>query len=186
MWREIGKFGKKLVDGGYLSSHFGNISVRVGDKLTITRSGSMLDDITENSVVTVDLSKPCSFDLIASSETIVHREIYKRTSALAIIHAHCPFAVIESLLNDDSIEPYDSEGKYFFHEIPIVTGQIGTKELAESVATALEKHKGCIVKSHGTFTVGKILEEAYVHTTMIEHSAKIKYFCDLRKEKDII
>ncbi|NMC59613.1 MAG: aldolase [Candidatus Methanofastidiosa archaeon] len=183
MWREIAKFGKKLVDGGYLSSHFGNISVRVGDSLTVTRSGSMLDEITEASVVTVDLHKPSSLDLIASSETIVHREIYKRTSALAVIHAHCPFAVIESILNDGAIEPYDSEGKFFFHEIPIVTGHIGTKELAENVANSLEKHKGCIVKSHGTFAIGKILEEAYVHTTMIEHSSKIKYFCDLGKNK---
>jgi len=183
MWKEIGKFGKKLVEGGYLSSHFGNISVRVGDSLTITRSGCMLDEITEASVVTVDLHKPSSLDLIASSETIVHREINKRTSALAVIHAHCPFAVIQSLLNEDSIEPYDSEGKFFFHEIPIVTGHIGTKELAENVATALEVHKGCIAKGHGTFTVGKILEEAYVHTTMIEHSSKVKYFCDLGKNK---
>ena len=183
MWKEIAKFGKKLVDGGYLSSHFGNISVRVGDSITVTRSGSMLDEITEASVVTVDLHKPSSLDLIASSETIVHREIYKRTSALAVIHAHCPFAVVESLLNDGSIEPYDSEGKFFFHEIPIVTGNIGTKELAENVATSLEQHKGCIVKAHGTFAVGKILEEAYVHTTMMEHSSKIKYYCDLAKNK---
>jgi L-fuculose-phosphate aldolase len=183
MWKEIAKFGKKLVDGGYLSSHFGNISVRVGDSITVTRSGCMLDEITEASVVTVDLHKPSSLDLIASSETIVHREIYKRTSALAIIHAHCPFAVIESLLHDTSIEPYDSEGRFFFHEIPIVTGNIGTKELAENAARSLEKHKGCIVKAHGTFAVGKILEEAYVHTTMMEHSAKIKYFCDLSKNK---
>ena len=87
MWKEISKFGKKLVDGGYLSSHFGNISVRAGDNITVTKSGSMLDEIAEDSVVTVDLYKTSSLDLIASSETIVHMEFYKWTSALAIIHA---------------------------------------------------------------------------------------------------
>ncbi|HOM95660.1 MAG: aldolase [Candidatus Methanofastidiosa archaeon] len=183
MWKEISKFGKKLVDGGYLSSHFGNISVRAGDNITVTKSGSMLDEIAEDSVVTVDLYKTSSLDLIASSETIVHREIYKRTSALAIIHAHCPFAVVESLLSDTSIRPYDSEGKLFFQEIPIVTGDMGTKELAENTAKALESYKGCIVKAHGTFATGKSLKEAYVHTTVIEHSAKIKYYYDLNKNK---
>ncbi|HNV94728.1 MAG: L-fuculose phosphate aldolase [Candidatus Methanofastidiosum methylothiophilum] len=183
MWKEIAKFGKKLVEGGYLSSNFGNISVRAGDSITITRSGSMLDEITEDSVVTVDLYKHSSLDLIASSETIVHREIYKKTPALAIIHAHCPFAVVESLLNDTSIKPYDSEGKLFFNEIPIVTGGMGTKELAENTARVLENYKGCIVKAHGTFATGKILKEAYVHTTVIEHSAKIKYYYDLNKNK---
>jgi L-fuculose-phosphate aldolase len=39
-------------------------------------------------------------DRIASTETIVHRTIYKHTSSLAIIHVNPAFAVIESMLVD--------------------------------------------------------------------------------------
>ena len=180
MWRDISKFGKKLVDHGLVESHFGNISIRIGSKMLITRSGSMLDEISKNSVVEVDLVSSSSFDLIASSESNVHRAIYNNTSALAIVHAHCPFAVIQSLLNKEgSITPIDSEGQYFLHEVPIVGGGIGTKELAENLSNALSERKGAIVYSHGTFTVGKILEEAYVVTTQIEHSCKLKYHVEL-------
>ncbi|MBN1134336.1 MAG: aldolase [Methanosarcinaceae archaeon] len=180
MWRQIAKFGKKLVDHGLVESHFGNISVRIGSRVLITRSGCALDDITENSIVEVKLEGTSGLDIIASSETVVHRAIYKNTSALAIIHAHCPFSVTQSLLVDsDTIIPIDSEGLYFLHEIPIVRGGIGTPELAQNTARALSEHKGTIVYSHGTFAVGKILEEAYVVTTQIEHSCKIKYLCDI-------
>ena len=180
MWRQIAKFGKKLVDHGLVESHFGNISVRIGSRVLITRSGCALDDITENSIVEVGLEGTSGLDIIASSETVVHRAIYKNTSALAIIHAHCPFSVTQSLLVDsDTIIPIDSEGLYFLHEIPIVRGGIGTPELAQNTARALSEHKGTIVYSHGTFAVGKILEEAYVVTTQIEHSCKIKYLCDI-------
>ncbi len=183
MWQELSKFGKKLVDYGLVESHFGNISIRIGGKMLITRSGFALDEINENSVVEVDIDKPSSFDVIASSETIVHRAIYKNTSALAVIHAHSPFAVVESILAEkDKIVPIDSEGQYFLHDIPIVKGGVGTHELAKNTADALCDHKGVIAFSHGSFAVGKILEEAYVVTTQIEHSCKLKYYYDLAKK----
>lgn len=183
MWQEISRIGKKLVDHGLVESHFGNISVRVGSKMLITRSGCPLDEVTESNVVEIDVDNPCSMDIIASSESIVHREIYKNTSALAIIHAHCPFAVIQSLLVDTgSIVPVDSEGKYFLGEIPVVIGDIGTRELAHNTAQALVMYKGTIVYSHGTFATGKVLDDAYVTTTQIEHSCKIKYWYDMAKK----
>jgi len=98
MWQEIAKYGRKLVEHGLVESNFRNISIRAGDKMLITKTGAALDEITENSVVEVDILDTSSMDIIASSETVVHREIYRQASALAIIHAHCQYAVVESLL----------------------------------------------------------------------------------------
>jgi L-fuculose-phosphate aldolase len=184
MWREISKFGKKLVESGLADSHFGNISLRAGDKLLITRSGSMLDELDESQVVEVHLRQPSSFDLIASSETIVHRAIYEATSALAVIHCHSPFAVIESMLAEsDVITPADSESLYFLHEIPVVTGGVGTPELAQACAAALSDHKGAIIKGHGPIAVGKIVEEAFVHICSVEHACRVKYHVDLARPR---
>lgn len=178
MSEELSKFGKKLVEGGLVSSHSGNMSIRIGNKILITRSGSMLDELTEASIVEIDFN-PSSFDLIASSEAVVHRDIYKNTSALAIIHAHCPFAVVISLLEEGPIEPMDIEGQYFLHEIPILKGGTGSQELAEDVSSKLKSHKGVIVQGHGTFALGKNIEEAYVITSAIEYSCKLRYFYNL-------
>ena len=93
MWKEIAKFGKKLVENGLVDSNFGNISVRSYGKMMITKSGAKLDEITGSSVVELDIDRLSRFDDIASSETIVHRSIYMNTSALAIIHVHPFFSV---------------------------------------------------------------------------------------------
>lgn len=184
MWREISRIGKKLVEGGLVESHFGNISVRAGDYMFITRSGCALDEINEDMIVEVSIEGTCSLDMIASSEAIVHRAIYNSTPALAVVHAHCPFAVTLSLLAEgDSISPVDSEGQYFLGEVPVVRGGIGSEELAQKLASALASHKAAIIYSHGTFAIGKVLDEAYVITTQVEHSCRIKYLYDLAKKK---
>lgn len=188
MWQEIAKYGRKLVEHGLVESNFGNISIRAGDRMIITRSGAALDEITEDSVVEVGIEETSSLDLIASSETVVHREVYRQTSALAIIHAHCPYAVVESLIakkaGRDSILPADSEGQYFLGQVPVVMGGIGSRELAKNMAVALTEHRGAVIYSHGTFAIGKTLSEAYVVTTQLEHSCKVKYLYELAEMRD--
>ncbi|RXA21321.1 aldolase [Methanosarcina sp. MSH10X1] len=177
MWQEIAKYGRKLVEHGLVESNFGNISLRAGDRMLITRTGTALDEVTENSVVEVDIQDTSSLDIIASSEAVVHREIYRQTSALAVIHAHSVYAVVESLLAgpDGRIAPVDSEGQYFLGEIPVVGGGIGSRELAGNLANSLSRHRGAIVYSHGTFATGRTLGDAYIVTTQLEHSCKVKY-----------
>nr|WP_197074054.1 MULTISPECIES: aldolase [unclassified Methanosarcina] len=185
MWQEMAKYGRKLVEHGLVESNFGNISVRIGDQMLITRSGTALDEISGDNVVEVEIQDTSSLDIIASSETVVHREIYRQTSALAIIHAHCPYAVVESLLAGPGgvIVPVDSEGQYFLGDIPVVGGGIGSRELAENLAAGLSKHKGAVVYSHGTFAIGRTLGEAYIVTTQLEHSCRIKYLYELAAVK---
>ncbi|AKB13786.1 L-fuculose-phosphate aldolase [Methanosarcina thermophila] len=180
MWQEIAKYGRKLVEHGLVESNFGNISIRAGNRMLITRTGAALDEITENGVVEVDIQDTSSLDIIASSEAVVHREIYRQTSALAIIHAHSAYSVVESLLAgpEGKIMPVDSEGLYFLGEIPVVGGGIGSRELAENLANALSRYRGAIVYSHGTFAIGRTLGDAYVITTQLEHSCKVKYLYD--------
>ncbi len=186
MWQEIARIGKKLVERDLVESQFGNISVRKGEKMLITKSGFALDEINKDSIVELDIKKTCDLDSIASSETIVHRTIYEHISALAIIHVHPAFAVIESMLVDtNSIIPINIEGEHFLHEIPIVKGASGTAELADNVAQALVGQKGVIVSGHGTFAIGKTLDDAYFITVLVEQSCKLKYYFDLAHNKNI-
>jgi len=181
MWQEIRKYGQKLVAYGLNHSHFGNISVRLGNKLFITKSGSLLDEIDEQMVVGVPLEKAADFDANASTETVVHRKIYLKTTAGAVIHVHSPFVTIESMLSNSSVlVPKDTESKYFMHEIPIVTGEAGSLELAENVAEAIVNHKVVIAKGHGSFAAGRSLEETYINVCSAEHICMLKYFYELK------
>lgn len=182
MYYEMAKIGKKLVDNGLVELQFGNLSLRKEKKILITRKGVQLDDINMNSIVEIDIDRSSESDSIASSESIVHRAIYKNTAASAVIHAHPVFAVIESMLvENDTIVPVNIEGEHFLGNIPVVRGAPGSGELAESISSALMNHTGVIVSGHGTFAIGETLEEAYFNTTLIEQSCKMKYFLDLAK-----
>lgn len=181
--RQISKFGKKLVNYGFVHAHFGNISVRTGNKIIITRSGCMLDELDENRLIEINLHKSGPADTFASSEIIVHRYIYLNTPALAVIHVHSPFAVIESIINkNQQIIPATYEAKLLLDKIPVIGGKGGSKKLAVKAAKILKHYKGAIIKAHGPIATGKDIEEAYINICLIEYSCQIKYYTDLFKE----
>jgi L-fuculose-phosphate aldolase len=176
-WREVARFGRKIVSAGLTSSRFGNISVLRGDRILITCTGSMLDELDEAQVVDVDIAGPCPEDRTASSETCVHRAIYQSTSALAIIHTHSPYAVALSIIERESaaLEPVDSEGIHFLGAMPLVEGGFGSSDLAKSVSSALRNHAACIARGHGVFACGRSLAQAYTAAAMAEHSSQVRY-----------
>jgi L-fuculose-phosphate aldolase len=173
--QEISKFGGKTVSSGLTSSRFGNISVLQGNTIVITRTGSMLDELDQNNLIEVTLDGPCPSDEIASTETCVHRAVYQSTSARVVIHTHSPFAVALSLIEENAVEPIDSEGIHFMGPMPVVQGDFGSQELAMEVAAVLGSHNVCIARGHGVFASGRSLAEAYTMACMAEHSSKIRY-----------
>jgi Ribulose-5-phosphate 4-epimerase and related epimerases and aldolases len=173
-----------LEQGGLVSSRFGNISIRTKNGLIIKRTGVMLGQINgPEDVVEVGL-QPSDPLGDASTETQSHRTIYLNTDAKAIIHAHPPFAIVESLLQKDEIMPLDSEGLPFLGTIPIVDGATGEQQLWDHLARVLAagKYKGVVNRGHGTFAWGPDLKDCFNTTAMIEHSCKIRYYYDLAKK----
>lgn len=185
-WEVIAWIGRTLVASGLTSSRFGNISLRLGDKILITCTGSMLDDLGQEQVVEVDALKACPMDSVASTETCVHRAIYQSTQAKAVIHTHSPYAValslIDPLIKAGMIEPIDSEGIAFLGSMPVVFGTMGSTDLARNVSSALSDHSACIARGHGVFAAGKCLTDAYTAASMAEHSSQVKYLVEVYKK----
>jgi len=174
IWKEIRKYGLRLARRGYVAAHGGNISIRIGSKMYITRHACSLENITLNDIVTTYVDKPSSFDSVASTDTTIHREIYKQTQHLAVIHAHTPYAVALSFFADEII-PEDVEGNYIMKKIPVVEGKVGDLKLAKRVAKVLKTYYAVIVRGHGVFAGAEHLDEAYHFICMVEHSCKILY-----------
>jgi len=162
------RIGKRLFAEGLLGANFGNMSIRSGDGFFITRSGSYLD--TPGSPVFTPLESEVPKD--ASSEYRVHRQIYRMTGHQAVVHAHPPYAVTCSLIMD-RIEPVDCEGIMFAPIIPVVEGACGSEDLGGRVAEALMGTSVVIARGHGTFAAGKSLDDAYIFTSLAEHSCRI-------------
>jgi L-fuculose-phosphate aldolase len=172
MFEQFKEIGRDIFLRGLISSHAGNMSTRVVNRLYITRRASMLGKLRQQDVIELELGQDNSQVPMASSELVVHTAIYKNTSALAIIHAHPPYATLLSMLQYE-IVPVDTEGKYLFTKIPVVTPEkaIGSEESARLVSEQLKDFKIVLVRGHGSFARGDTLEEAFMYTTSLESSS---------------
>ncbi|MEE9200720.1 MAG: class II aldolase/adducin family protein [Candidatus Brocadiales bacterium] len=178
MLREFQRVGRQLLQLGLITSHGGNASVRKGDYVYITCHMAMLGDLEKGNVVKVSFShKDPSKTANVSKEYSVHREIYETTGADAVIHAHPVHAVALSLVRE-VIKPLDAEGMTMVGDVPViatceVAEAVGNRQVAKAVAEALKKWRVVMVKGHGSFAVGKTLEEALCYTSALEDSSKI-------------
>jgi L-fuculose-phosphate aldolase len=178
MLDQFQRFGHDLFIRGLLSSHGGNMSVRMGDRIVITRTGAMLGHLTARDLIETGLEEDDSNIMLVSSEIVVHRAIYQNTSALAIVHVHPPFAVAQSMCVEDAIIPIDSEGSYLFRKVPVVQTEttVGSSDVAKIAAKMLREYKIFMLRGHGCFSIGPVLEEAYQWCSSLEESCKICYY----------
>ncbi|MCL4515633.1 MAG: aldolase [Firmicutes bacterium] len=174
MYEDFKTFGKDLFDQEMISSHGGNMSIRVGDRILITRRGSMLGHLTDEDIIETGLWKDDSGITLASTETPVHRAIYQNTPALAVVHAHPVHTVVLSMECNELI-PIDSEGSYLLHKVPVIASEYtaGSKEVARLASEALKEYKIVALRGHGIFATGQLLEEAYQWASALEVSARM-------------
>jgi L-fuculose-phosphate aldolase len=181
--------GRDLFLRGLVSSHAGNLSVRTGTAIWITRTGAMLGRITRDDAIEVDPVGPDPIDSHASSELTVHRAIYGATGAGAVVHAHPPYATLLSMLQDE-LTPIDSEGYYVLGRVHVVDiGAVvaaGLPESARAVSEALKEHRIVLLKGHGSFARGDTLEHAYMPTSSLEASSFYLYHLLRRQGQGIL
>ena len=170
--------GQDLFTRGLVSSNSGNLSIRMGDRIIITRRGSRLNCLNENDLIETGITKNNRSTPLASSELPVHRAIYRETQALAIVHAHPPHAVALSL-TETQIVP-NVEGLSVMGTVPVIgwNREIKAGGLADLIAQSLKRHRIIAVHGHGSFAIGQLLEEAYNFTTALEQSCQV--LCLLR------
>ena len=171
MFREI---GRDLFASNMISSHGGNLSIRLGDRVIIKRRGAMLGNLKPHDLIETGLEKNDSGVALASTELLVHRTVYMITPALAICHCH-PRTAIAFSLSRDELVPIDNEASYLLKKIPVVTEEFpsGTPQMANKVADALKDYKIVMLRGHGSFATGQTLDEAYFWSSTLEEACQI-------------
>src|SRR4051794_10082346 len=100
----LGQFqrvGADLFQQRLVGAHTGNMSLRLGDRLVITRRTAALAHLTDQDLVETGVDRNDRATPAASAELAVHRAIYRETEAQAIIHAHPAHATALSLAFDE-------------------------------------------------------------------------------------
>ena len=166
--------GNALFNRGLVSSNSGNLSIRLGDRIIITRRGCSLGCLDENDLIETGISKNDRFTPLATIELPVHRAIYQSTSAQAIVHAHPPHAITLSL-SETEIVSTCVEDLSDVGPVPVLGWNMEVKAggLANIIAKALKQHRIVLVRGHGSFAIGQLLDEAHNYTTALEEACQV-------------
>ena len=168
----LAEVGADLYRLGLVSSHGGNLSIRSGNEMWITGTGTMLGRLRERhiSLVRTDGSYEGP---PPSSDTTLHSTIYAVAGAAAgaVAHAH-PHHAIALSFDTDVFVPIDLEGQLHLKEVPVV--EQGLNQTAQ-LASALSSHVTVLLRGHGAYARGANLWEALHWITALEESAHIAW-----------
>lgn len=167
-----------LYQRGWITTRDGNISVRDGDKLYITKtavkkSRLSLDDIL---IIPIVANAPLYKDSKVSIEFLMHWLLLKDKSKGAVIHAHPTNIVaamdLASSLNNISkgfpeISRYTRVGKDVPFEPP------GNHALAQKTAHNIANNDIVGLKKHGVTSTADTLDGAFEHIERLEHICQI-------------
>ena len=183
IYEQFKEIGRDLYEAGMISSHGGNISIRLGDRVVIKRRGAQLGRLKPHDLIETRLEKNDSGVTLASSELLAHRMIYMQTPALAIVHCH-PRTAIAFSLSREEIVPIDNEASYLLKKVPVIWEEFasGTPEMANNLAKILQSYKIVMLRGHGSFAIGQTLDEAFHWSSTLEESCQIALAAKLINE----
>jgi L-fuculose-phosphate aldolase len=183
IYEQFREIGRDLFVADMVSSHGGNVSIRLGDRVIIKRRGAMLGHLKPHDLIETGLEKNDSGVALASTELLAHRTIYQMTPALAIVHCH-PRTAIAFSLSREEIVPVDNEASYLLKKVPVIAEEFasGTPEMAQKLAKALQQYKIVMLRGHGSFAIGQTLDEAFHWSSTLEESCQIALAAKLINE----
>ncbi|MFJ9567556.1 class II aldolase/adducin family protein [Streptomyces fuscichromogenes] len=152
----------------------GNVSVRVGDQVLITRSNLRFEAATAEDVSVVDLDGKLLEGERPSSETGLHVGVYRRSGAEAVVHTHGRSSVAVGLVSDE-IPLVHYNLLRLGGRVPTVPYFVfGSKELADATGDAVAAGAAAVLlRNHGSVACGRSLDEA------VEHAEMTEWVCDV-------
>jgi len=175
MQRKIIEIGKRLYDKNLTVATSGNISVRTPQGIYITATGSELGNLSEEDIVLIDSEGNEISQGKASSEKMLHAQIYKnRKDVNAIIHTHSVYLTTFAVCRKPLNEPIMSENILYFEDIPVADYAMpSSNELAENTIKCLINRDTAIMANHGAIAIADSLNNAFLKMETAEYYAHV-------------
>lgn len=173
-WRELVATARRTAGEGLVVGTSGNVSVRVGGLILVTPSGVPYDQLTSEDTVAVDLDgRQVLGDFTPTSELPLHLEVYRNTSATAVVHTHAVHATAVSTLVPELPLIHYMAAAHGGAVRVAPYALYGSAELAANMLHALRDRNACLLQNHGTVTYGDSLAQAYDRTAQLEWMCRL-------------
>lgn len=175
---EIVALGRSIFERNLTPGCTGNLSVRVGDHVVATPTGSSLGELHADSLSVVGLDGELRGGPVPTKEVGLHLELYRNSECEAVVHLHSPHAMAYSCLPELSVE----------HPIPFLTPYLvmrasdlrlvpyhrpGSAELTAAVREAARLSSALLLQRHGSMVAGRSLRAALDAAEEIEQAAMV-------------
>jgi L-fuculose-phosphate aldolase len=172
---KIIEIGKLLWDKGLVTGFNGNISARVdANTLLITATGTCLGFLKQEDIVTINVAGEVIGGIgKASSEKLMHTEIYKNFPQIqAVVHTH-PTYTNGFFLANGSFTPKTFEAKFYLGEVKSIEQTTPSVTDAAPVINELKANNIVVLRNHGVVAMGPDLFHAFVLIQELEEQVKM-------------
>jgi len=160
---------------GCLTATDGNLSVRAGDRVFITKSGLEKRNLSAESLIEISLDDAAPESV--SSEWPMHQAIYKQRSEIAcILHVHAPYLTTFAVTGRSPNSRILTEAHMTIGEIAFVQFQPpGTLRLGAALLDHSSTASVYILANHGAVAVGETIRSALHNLERAEFLARIEF-----------
>lgn len=159
--QEIIETGRWIMEKNLTWGTSGNISVREGDHIYVTASGTVIGDLHEEDITVVDLEGKVLEGKKPSKETGMHLEVYrKRPEVAAVLHASPFWTTFAACTTMEIKTDLFIESMYYDEKLARVPYfHAGSSALAEAVSKVAEKTHVILMEHHGMLCYDRNLKE---------------------------
>ena len=159
--QEIIETGRWIMEKNLTWGTSGNISVREGDRIYVTASGTVIGDLREEDITVVDLEGKVLEGRKPSKETGMHLEVYRnRPEVAAVLHASPFWTTFAACTTMEMKTDLFIESMYYDEKLLRVPYfHAGSSALAEAVSKVAEKTHVILMEHHGMLCYDQNLKE---------------------------
>jgi 3-dehydro-4-phosphotetronate decarboxylase len=177
--QELIGVSRSIFERGYSFGTAGNMSVRIGEAILATPTGSSLGTLSADRIARCDLNGKVSGPNKPTKELPFHLAVYRaRPQSYAVVHLHSTYATAVSCLRDLNVEdalpvltPYYGMRIPYLPVVPYLPP--GDPELGVEVEKRIAHTPALLLRNHGSIAVGASLAEAAALAEEIEETARL-------------
>jgi L-fuculose-phosphate aldolase len=172
--RALAEACHRLSGEGLVIGTAGNLSVRVDDRVVVSPTGCVLEDVAPEEMSVVDLGGESVEGPPPTSELGLHLGVYRALDWTgAVVHTHSPMATAVGCVVDEL--PAIHYGMLALggsvRVAPYAT--FGSDELHRYVLDALEGRLAALMRNHGTLNCANSLDAAVEGALLLEWAASL-------------
>ena len=170
---------RSLFHRGYSFGTAGNVSVRIGDLVYATPTGSSFGTVCAEEIAVCSLQGTGTGSARPTKELPFHLAAYRaRPVACAVVHLHSTYATAVSCLHNldvkNALPPLTAYFAMRVPALPVVPYlPPGDEGLAIEVERLARGTPAMLMRNHGSIAIGKTLAEASALAEEIEETARL-------------